>query len=91
MIMGSPPADEIPLFIAAYTGWKNRETIQEKLDSQPNISGILVIETGMFLSSSKFGGMFATGPLALWALICCLHNTTNSLQSASTNPINYAI
>jgi hypothetical protein len=88
--MGMPPRPEIPLFVASYTGWKTVETILANLQQSPDIAGALVIDAGLFASSEQFGAMRATGPLALWGLICCLHTVTNSLQSASTDPVAYA-
>lgn len=85
------PTPEIPLFIVSYTGWKNAQTIQQNLPAAPNVAGVLVIDSGVFASSPQYGGMVATGPLALWGLICCLHQVTNSLQAASTNPVDYAV
>jgi hypothetical protein len=82
---------EIPLFIASYKGWKTMGTLQSYLDSNPNISGILVIEGGLFISSPSFGGLRATGPWALWGLISVLHEITNSQMVASTNPRIYAM
>jgi hypothetical protein len=90
MNIGMAPSAEIPLFVAAYTGWKQVQTIQQNLAKEPNIAGVLVIDTGVFVSSPQYGGMQATGPLALWGLICSLHTITTSLQAASTSPIQYA-
>lgn len=87
---GFPPKPRIPLFVAGYTGWKTIETLQATLSRDSNIAGILVIDTGFFVSSQEYGGMTATGPWALWGLISILHLITNSLQAASTNPIQYA-
>ncbi|MDW3094715.1 MAG: DUF6602 domain-containing protein [Gammaproteobacteria bacterium] len=91
MVMGMAPTLETPLFIASYTGWKNIETIQKHLQEEPNIAGILVIDSGIFISSQQYLGIAAEGPLALWGLISCLHLITNSLQAANTNPMAYAL
>lgn len=91
MIMGGfPPKPKIPLFVAGYTGWKTIETLQSSLSQDSNIAGILVIDAGLFASSAEYGGMIASGPWALWGLICVLHLITNSLQAASTDPTQYA-
>jgi hypothetical protein len=90
MIMGRGPTDEIPLFVAGYTGWKSIDTVQQNLAASPAISGALVIDNGLFVSSENFGGIVATGPWALWGLIATLHAITNGLQSASTDPLSYA-
>lgn len=89
MVMGrGTPTPRIPLFVVGYTGWNTLKTLQSHLASEPNIDGALIIENGLFVSKS---GMTATGPWALWGLISDLHETTNSLQSASTNPLTYAV
>ncbi len=89
--MGMAPPTDVPLFVASYTGWKTSETVRQHVTDNPGIDGILIIDQGIFVSSDRLGGIVATGPWALWGLICCLHTITNSLQAASTNPINYAI
>jgi hypothetical protein len=91
MIMGSPPTPNIPLFVAAYTGWNQLPTVVQNLASTNQIDGVLVINAGIFVSSSRFGSVQATGPWALWGLICCLHQATSTLKAASTNPIAYAL
>ena len=87
---GIPPKPRIPLFVAGYTGWKTVDTLRANLTQDNNIAGILVIDAGLFASSSEYLGMTATGPWALWGLISILHLITNSLQAASTNPLQYA-
>ena len=90
MVMGQGPQTRIPLFVAGYTGWKTMSTVQQHLNANPNIDGILVIDSGLFVSNAHFGGVTASGPWALWGLICCLHQATSTLKSASTNPGEYA-
>jgi hypothetical protein len=91
MIMGRPPTANIPLFVAAYTGWNQVATVSQKLAAAPDVDGILVIDTGIFVSSARFGGVQATGPWALWGLVCCLHDATSSLKAASPQPLAYAV
>lgn len=90
MLMG-PNLPKIPLFVAGFKGWQRLDTVQNKLASAPEISGILVIEPGIFVSSAQFGGVTATGPWALWGLIACLHQATGFLKAVSTNPFQYAM
>ena len=90
MSMGRPPSPSIPLFAAGYKGWNQTSTIKQHLSSNPTIAGVLVIEHGLFVSQVEHGSIEATGPWALWGLICCLHSVTNSLQAASTDPLSYA-
>lgn len=87
---GFPPAEQIPLFVAGYTGWKTIQTVQTNLAQSPNIAGVLVIDRGFFVSNNQYGGITATGPWALWGLIAALHYITNGLQAASTDPLSYA-
>jgi hypothetical protein len=88
---GAPPTADIPLFVAAYTGWNQVPTVAAKLAAAQGIDGVLIVDAGIFLSSPRFGSMTATGPLSLWGLVCCLHQATNSLASAATNPLAYAV
>jgi hypothetical protein len=88
MIFGTPPSPTIPLFAVGYTGWSTMASLQSNLSTTPAIDGALVIDAGFYASKS---GILCTGPLALWGLIVDLHRITNSLQSASTDPVAYAI
>jgi hypothetical protein len=85
MSMGPPPTHAVPLFAVGYRGWKTIETLQEKLQENPEVRGILVLQHQLFVG----GGVIARGPAALWAFICVLHESTNSLASASTDPLAY--
>jgi hypothetical protein len=91
MTMGGLSLEQIPLFVAGYTGWSTLAALEQNLLSSPDIAGVLVIDAGLFVSSASFGSLKATGPWALWGLITCLHHVTNSLQAASTDPSSYAI
>jgi hypothetical protein len=91
MVMGMSPSETIPMFVASYTGWKTPETVVQHVKENPGIGGILVIDQAIFASSDDYGGLVATGPWALWGLICCLHTATSSLQAASTSPIHYGM
>jgi hypothetical protein len=88
---GGSPLDQIPLFVAGYTGWSTPAALERNLLASPNIAGVLVIDSGLFASSASYGRVRASGPWALWGLIACLHVITNSLQAASTDPLAYAI
>ncbi len=91
MTFGSGPPEGIPLFVAGYTGWRTSQAARQNLDQNPNIAGVLVIDSGVFVASADFYRMEATGPWSLWGLISCLHQVTNSLQAAATNPSSYAV
>ena len=90
MMMG-PDFPKIPLFVASYTGWNQLQTVKQHLSNTPEISGILVIDPGIFVSSVQLGSVEATGPWALWGLIACLHQATGFLKAVSTNPLEYSI
>ena len=90
MTMG-PDSPNIPLFVASYDGWSQLDTLAEKLASAPEISGILVIDPGLFASSPLFASITATGPWALWGLITCLHQATGFLKAVAWNPLEYAM
>ena len=90
MTMGGFALSEtVPLFVASYVGWKNLDTLKVNLSKATEVAGVLVIDQGLFVSSPSYGGIEATGPLALWGLISVLHLITNALQAASTNPLPY--
>ncbi|HEY1976377.1 MAG TPA: DUF6602 domain-containing protein [Candidatus Baltobacteraceae bacterium] len=81
--------DAIPLFVAAFTGWTTMASLTSALSGAADISGILIIDAGLFASSSAFGGVTATGPSALWELICALDAAVNKIQMASIEPKAY--
>ena len=88
---GWQPTQWVPLFAAGYTGWKNKDALQQHLQDGP-IDGILVIDPGLFVSASEFGGVIADGPWALWGLIACVHQATSVLSSIACGvPIRYAV
>lgn len=86
-----PMFEHIPLFSVGYSGWKNAKTVKSHLVVATEISGILVIDAGIFVSSPEFGGVVAHGDWCLWGLISCLHLATQSLKLASTDPFQYAM
>lgn len=88
MVMGQSPSTNIPLFVVGYTGWATLDTLKNKLTEFPQVAGILIIDKGLFVSS---GGMTATGPLALWALIISLHDIASGLKAAGPNLAAYAV
>jgi hypothetical protein len=89
MVMGNPPPPQIPLFVVGYSGWKNIETLKKKLAEEPTVSGILVIDQGLFVSQDPYG-LGATGPIALWGLIVVLHHVVSGLKAASIDVVSYA-
>ena len=90
MTYGPKPLNRVPIFIVGYTGWAKTETAKKHLSANPNIDGILIIDSGIFVSSNEFLGLTGQGPIALWGLVCCLHQAATSLQLSSAHPLDYA-
>ena len=81
----------IPLFAVGYAGWKQLATLQARVAACPEVSGAMIIEPGLFASSQDFGGVAATGDLALWGLIRSLHVAIDGVKAATSDPMKYAI
>jgi Domain of unknown function (DUF6602) len=88
--VGRRPSDRIPFFVVGYEGWKQQDSLKAKL-AEGAIDGILVIDPGLFVSSSSFGDRLSSGEAALWGLISCLHEATNSLKQNTPEPYEYVI
>jgi len=90
--MGPGARDRIPLFAVGYTGWKNMETVKQKL-SGTSVDGVLVIDSRIFVSNSDFFGITCAGtPMVLWSLIVCLHSATSVVTSTGSGvPIKYLV
>jgi Domain of unknown function (DUF6602) len=88
--VGRRPTDRIPFFAVGYEGWKQQAALEAKL-GEGTIDGILVIDPGVFVSSSDFGSILSSGEAALWGLIACLHEATNSLKQNTPKPYEYVV
>ena len=67
---------------------------QDKLKSklgEGTIDGILVIDPGVFASSSNFDDILSSGAAALWGFISCLHEATNALKQNTPQPYEYVV
>jgi hypothetical protein len=79
---------QIPLFAVGYTGWKTIETVLEHLKEGP-VTGILVLDEGLFAIKPPQGTGTATGPVtltgpgSLWGLATALFRETVTLLSAT--------
>ena len=91
MVLGKPPSTRIPLFVVGYTGWKQKETVAEKLSKNPDVDGVLVIDSGAFVSTAEYGGIVGDGPWGLWAFICAVYKAISSLLGTVTTPLSYAL
>lgn len=89
MIMGNPPSNHVPLIAVGFKGWSTIETLARHVDDTPGVEAALVVESGLFASSTGTGSWRAGGVAALWAMICFTHFQLNALQSASTDPLQY--
>jgi hypothetical protein len=88
IVLGKRPSSRIPLFAVGYTGWKQQETVTQNLANTPNVDGVLVIDTGFFVSTAEYG-ISGYGAWGLWAFICCLYEAISSLLGTVTDPISY--
>lgn len=86
--VGRPPTERIPFFVVGYQGWKKQDTTKSKL-REGAIDGILVIDEGLFASSSDFSDILASREAALWGFVSCLHEATNSLKQNTPQPYEY--
>lgn len=90
MTQGLKLQPTIPLFVVSYTGWKTRDILEDHLDSNPNIAGILIIDSGLFASSKVYGYVRGyNGPESLWAFVTILCYIANSLKSKHITSMNY--
>lgn len=90
--MGRSARLRVPLFAVGFTGWRTPETIRQHLNDAP-IDGVLVIDSGCFVSNDEFLGATCGGSsVALWAFISYIHHAASVVTStASGVPIQYAI
>ena len=87
---GDEPFPRIPVFAAGYVGWKQVSTLKQNLDPDL-IQGILVIDPGLFVSTTTFQGIEGAGPWSLWGLISCLHQSTTTVKISDAHPMSYAV
>ena len=88
-----PEPEQIPLFAVGYVGWKDICTVTKHLDANPRISGLLVIEKGLYVCRGaaiaiRTGKLRCEGPFALWGLVACLHAACN-VQTPENSPMDY--
>ncbi len=87
MTYGNGPPEKTPLFAVGYTGWKNIDSLKKNLEAYPHITGVLVIDSGLY--ASNLGTQCNGSELALWSLVVDLHQVTNSLAAAFPNIAAY--
>lgn len=89
LVLGKPPSTRIPLFVAGYSGWKQKTTVAQHLAGTPNVAGVLIVDSGIFVSHEY--GVEGDGPWGLWAFICCVYKAISSLLGTVTDPLAYAL
>lgn len=92
----------IPYFAVAYKGPKKLQTLWDALKIRPSISGVLIVESKIFLARAsslglrpnssaqpEYVGCGYEGNDALWAFVTALHKEMTVLQAASPDPKLY--
>lgn len=87
-VAGTMPRERIPVFAVGYKGWSTLRALVEHLDPKA-VTGILVIDGGLFASTSDFGDLRLEGPQALWGLVACLQRATDAAPSLDLYPSAY--
>jgi hypothetical protein len=82
--------DRVPLFVVGYTGWKQMKTIESRLSSTPSMAGVLVIDSGIFVSGPEYGYHRVSGSWSLWHFITCLFQAISAMQNFRYDPLIYA-
>lgn len=78
----------IPIFAVGYKGWQTLKSLEKHLE-EDKVDGILVLESGLFASNSRFGNIRADGDSSLWAFICALDSATKMLAEIKYDPLRY--
>lgn len=89
--IGPRAGPKIPLYAVGYRGWSDFDSVKKHFQEHPEVSGILVIESGHFCG--RYGALTAEGkpykysyerpgsPMALWGLISCIHHAASMITS----------
>jgi hypothetical protein len=89
--LGPRAPEKIPLYAVGYRGWKEFDSLERQLAQHPEVSGILVIESGHF--SGRYDALTAEdtpyvfsykrhgSAMALWGLAGCIHHATSMITS----------
>lgn len=82
--------ERIPLFIIAYQGWNQLETLQSKINEK-GIDGILVLQPLPLFAGCLYDDSptTATDENALWAFICALHFRATQILDATCDLFAY--
>jgi Domain of unknown function (DUF6602) len=89
--LGPRAPEKIPLYAVGYRGWKDFGSVQSHFRDHPEVSGILVVESGHFYG--RYDALTADdkpyvffykrqgSAMALWGLIACIHHATSMITS----------
>lgn len=89
--IGGTVPERIPIFAVGYTGWKDPTAVQQKLEGVP-VDGVLVIDSGIFVGNPVSYDLVCVQPtpLALWALVVCIHKAVSQSYLITGNiPLRY--
>ncbi|WP_183025679.1 DUF6602 domain-containing protein [Variovorax sp. UMC13] len=83
----------LPFFVAGYRGFANVrldsvESVALKMDAA-GVDALLVVESGLFVSSARLGGVYARGPHGLWAFICAVTKAAQQVRAIEFDPLSY--
>ena len=79
---------KVPFFVVGYTGWQNIETLKGKL-SETQISGILQLDRGFFVSNSDFRLTVEGDARCLYAFIECIQIAAKAISNPNVDTIRY--
>jgi hypothetical protein len=98
--IGPRAGEKIPIYGVGYRGWSKFESLGTRLQECPEVSGILVIESGHFVG--RYDALTAentpyvysyergSSPMALWGLISCIqHAASMTTSKAKDVPRRY--
>ena len=89
--LGPRAPEKIALYAVGYRGWKDFDSVQSHFRDHPEVSGILVVESGHFYG--RYDALTAEGDpyaflykrqdsaMALWGLISCIQHATSMITS----------
>jgi len=90
LIIGSRPSPRIPFIAIGFKGWSRADIVRQKLVDNSAIDAILIVEHGIFATSSEFGSLAEVGEQSVWLAISLLYEFTGRLIYSTFNGANYA-
>jgi hypothetical protein len=87
---------KIPLFAVGYRGWSSKAAIEERLEADARLAGVLVLDSALMAFKPEFGGFgpeprirWMDGSFCLWGLISCLDTIVKKIVLLNANPFGY--